>query len=195
MAEIESPLGPAWRPGVHGNTADGAGVALSETAPGSIVQAAAWRGEQRALLAAVAAATGLDLPDRPGGGALGETVSAFSIGPGRLLVVDQAEGLAARLSGELSAATGTVTDLSHGRTALRIAGPRAEWVLAKLFAIDFSAPAFAVGAGISTAHHDVFAQIQRTGAAQFDLYVFRSFARAFWRTLTHAAEEVGYEVS
>jgi sarcosine oxidase subunit gamma len=43
-------------------------------------------------------------------------------------------------------------------------------------------------------HHDIFAQIQRTGASQFDLYVFRSFARAFWNALSHASEEVGYEV-
>ena len=76
------------------------------------------------------------------------------------------------------AAIGTVTDLSHGRTAIRISGPKAEWVLAKFFAIDFALPAFPEGAGRSTAHHDIFAQIQRTGAEQFDLYVFRSFARS-----------------
>ena len=69
--------------------------------------------------------------------------------------------------------TGTVTDLSHGRTAIRIAGPKAEWVLAKFFAIDFSLPAFPVGSGLSTVHHDIFAQIQRSGADQFDIYVFR----------------------
>ncbi|MEQ9178343.1 MAG: sarcosine oxidase subunit gamma, partial [Nitratireductor sp.] len=28
----------------------------------------------------------------------------------------------------------------------------------------------------------------------FDLYVFRSFARAFWTALCHASEEVGYRV-
>jgi heterotetrameric sarcosine oxidase gamma subunit len=33
-------------------------------------------------------------------------------------------------------------------------------VLAKFFAIDFALPAFPVGAGRSTAHHDIFAQIQ-----------------------------------
>ena len=87
---------------------DGVGVALSETTPGSIVQAAAWRGGQPALLAAIAAVTGLDLPDLPGSGALGETVAAFSIGPGRVLAVDHAEGLAARLGAQLSAATGTI---------------------------------------------------------------------------------------
>ena len=73
-----------------------------------------------------------------------------------------------------------MTDLSHGRTAIRISGPKAEWVLAKFFAIDFSLPAFPVGSGVSTVHHDIFAQIQRTGANQFDLNVFRSFARSFW---------------
>ena len=67
-------------------------------------------------------------------------------------------------------------------------------MLAKFFAIDFSLPAFPVGSGISTNHHDIFAQIQRSGADQFDVYVFRSFARAFWTSLDHASEEVGYEV-
>lgn len=90
---------------------------------------------------------------------------------------------------------GAVTDLSHGRTAIRVAGPKSEWVLAKLFAVDLSAKSFPVGAGLSTKHHEIFAQIQRTGADQFDLYVFRSFARSFWHTLTRASEEVGYQVS
>ena len=62
-------------------------------------------------------------------------------------------------------------------------------------ALDFALPAFPVGKGCSVNHHDVFAQIQRTGPDAFDLYVFRSFARAFWTSLCHAAEEVGYEVA
>jgi len=138
--------------------------------------------------------TGLALPDGAGGGVAGSTRAAFGVGPGRFLVVDQAEGLAATLSAAITSETGTVTDLSHGRTAIRISGPQAEWVLAKLFAIDFALPAFPLGAGRATAHHDIFAQIQRTAEDAFDLYVFRSFARSFWTTLCHAAEEVGYEV-
>jgi sarcosine oxidase subunit gamma len=67
-------------------------------------------------------------------------------------------------------------------------------VLAKFFALDFSQTAFPLGAGRATSHHDIFAQIQRSGAEQFDLYVFRSFARAFWTALCHASEEVGYRV-
>ncbi|TJV43738.1 MAG: sarcosine oxidase subunit gamma family protein, partial [Mesorhizobium sp.] len=120
--------------------------------------------------------------------------SVFGFAPGKFTVVDEAEGLASAFANVVTPDIGTVTDLSHGRTAIRIAGPKAEWVLAKFFAIDFALPAFPVGAGRSTMHHDVFAQIQRTGADQFDIYVFRSFARSFWKALCHASEEVGYEV-
>jgi len=194
MVDIVPPLQPVWRPGSRGNLANGVGVELSETQPQSIVQTGAWPGEEKAVIAAIARVTGLSLPDGAGGGAVSETKSAFGIAPGRFLAVDEAEGLADALLKEISASIGTVVDLSHGRTAIRIAGPRAEWVLAKFFAVDFSLPALPVGSGLSTRHHDIFAQIQRTGPARFDIYLFRSFARSFWTALCHAAEEVGYEV-
>jgi len=194
MVEPLSPLAPVWKPGSHGNFADGVGVVLSETRPGSIVEAAAWHGEEKKLIAAIRKTSGLSLPDGAGAGTYSGGKGAFGIAPGRFLLVDRAEGLAARLREAVTADTGTVTDLSHGRTAIRIAGPRAEWVLSKLFAIDFALPAFPVGSGVATVHHDIFAQIQRTGADQFDIYVFRSFARSFWKALCHASEEVGYEV-
>lgn len=193
MVDVLSPLKPVWKPGTHGNTANGIGVVLTETQPGSIAQLAAWPGQEKKLLAAIKAVTGLALPD--GGGKASDSKAAFGIAPGKFLIVDQNEGLAATFSGAVTSEVGTVTDLSHGRTALRISGPKAEWVLAKFFAIDFALPAFPVGSGISTVHHDIFTHIQRTGAEQFDLYVFRSFARAFWTMLCHASEEVGYEVS
>lgn len=194
MVEPVSPLGAAWRSGSHGERADGPGVTLSETRPGSIVQAAAWPGEEKALIAAIRMATGLALPDGAGAGIAEDTRAAFGFAPGRFLVVDQAEGLDDKLSKVIPPSLGSVTDLSHGRTAIRIAGQKSEWVLSKFFAIDFAEPAFPVGAGRSTQHHDIFAQIQRTGPDQFDLYVFRSFARSFWTALCHGAEEVGYVV-
>ena len=194
MVEQQSPLEPVWKPGAHGKVLGGAGVVLEETQPGSIVQAAAFAGEERTLMAAIREVTGLALPDGAGGGIVSDGKSAFGIAPGRFLVVDQRDGAAAALKAAVPASVGTVTDLSHGRTAIRISGPKSEWVLAKFFAIDFSLPAFPEGAGRATAHHDIFAQLQRTGPEQFDLYVFRSFARSFWTALCHASEEVGYEV-
>lgn len=194
MVEQVSPLQPVFKPGSHGNFVGGVGVTLTETRPGSIVQVGAWPGQERELMAAIKAVTGLSLPDGAGGGVAEKTKAAFGIAPGKFLVADQTEGLGPNLTAAITAETGTVTDLSHGRTAIRIAGPKAEWVLAKFFAIDFSLTAFPVGAGRSTVHHDIFAQIQRTAGEQFDLYVFRSFARSFWTALCHGAAEVGYEV-
>ncbi|MGE0499358.1 MAG: sarcosine oxidase subunit gamma [Rhizobiaceae bacterium] len=195
MVETLSPLGDAWRPGRYGNTANGTGVRLFEMRPGSIVQVAAWSGREKAALTAIRKAAGIALPDGAGAGVAKGGKAAFGIGPGRFLVVDQADGLLDALTAALAAADGAVTGLSHGRTAVGIDGPRVEWVLAKLFPIDFALVAFPVGSGRATAHHDVLTLVQRTTQSQFVLYVYRSFARSFWKTLCHAAEEVGYEVA
>ncbi|UVK36430.1 sarcosine oxidase subunit gamma [Mesorhizobium sp. AR10] len=194
MVERQSPLEPALQAGSHGNFEHGVEVILSETRPGSILQLAAWSGEEKKLMAGIRTVTGLTLPDGAGGGSTDSVRSVFGFAPGKFTVVDEAEGLASAFAKVVTPAIGTITDLSHGRTAIRIAGPKAEWVLAKFFAIDFALPAFPIGAGRSTTHHDIFAQIQRTDADQFDIYVFRSFARSFWKALCHASEEVGYEV-
>ncbi len=194
MAEQLSPLGPVWKPGSHGNVAGGVGVTISETRPGSIVEAAAWHGTEKKLIAAIAKVVGLELPDGAGGGAFRNGAGAFGIAPGRFLLVDQAEGLAERLLERVPVDVGSVVDLSHGRTAIRVAGPEAEWVLSKFFAIDFSETAFPLGSGKATIHHDFFVQIQRTMPQSFDLYVFRSFARSFWQLLCHGAADVGYEI-
>ena len=194
LPERLSPLEPVYHPGSHGNFEHGIDVILSETRPGSILQVAAWPGEEKRLIDAIRKVTGLTLPDGAGGGASNGGRAAFGFAPGKFTVVDEAESLATAFAGVITPAIGTLTDLSHGRTAIRIAGPKAEWVMAKFFAIDFALPAFPLGAGRSTNHHDVFAQIQRSSADQFDIYVFRSFARSFWKALCHASEEVGYEV-
>lgn len=194
LPERQSPLEPDYHPGSHGNFEHGVDVILSETRPGSILQLAAWPGEEKRLIEVIRKVTGLALPDGAGGGVSSGARAAFGFAPGKFILVDEAEALAQAFAGSVTPAIGTLTDLSHGRTAIRIAGPKAEWVMAKFFAIDFALPAFPLGAGRSTNHHDIFAQIQRSGADQFDIYVFRSFARSFWKALCHASEEVGYEV-
>ena len=73
MVEQVSPLGAAWQPGRHNVTGTAPGVTLTETRPGSIVQVAAWQGEEKAVIAAIQKATGLKLPDGAGGGVATET--------------------------------------------------------------------------------------------------------------------------
>lgn len=194
MVDQLSPLEPVLRIGSHGDFTAGFGVTLSETQPGSIVQVAAWRGQERKAMDAIRDIAGIALPDGAGGGAVKGGKAVFGFAPGKFMVVDQEEGLAPSLAAAITADAGTVTDLSHGRTAIRVAGPQTAWVLAKFFAIDFSLTAFPLGSCRPTVHHDIFAQIQRTGGDSFDVYVFRSFARSFWKALCHACEEHGYEV-
>ncbi len=195
MVERESPIGADYRPGTYGNVADGIGFRLLELKPGSVVELVAWPGSEATVRAAIKAVTGLKLADAPGSGVATQAISAFGFAPGKWLVIDRAEGTGAQLDAALTSDAGSVTDLSHGRTVIRVSGPRVEWVLSKLFALDFAPAAFPVGAGKASAHHEIFAQIQRKGEAQFDLVVFRSYARSFWKTLRHLAEEVGCEVA
>lgn len=194
MAETLSPLEPVLRTGRYANTAAKIGVVLSEVSPGSILQVAAWPDTDAKVREAISKVLKLKLDGEPGAGAVARSAAAFGIAPARYLVVTDEEGAAERLVKAIPASVGSVTDLSHGRTAIRIEGEKAEWLLAKFFAVDFSRPKFPVGRGVSTNHHDVFAQIQRRSENCFELYVFRSFARSFWKALCHGAEEIGYEV-
>lgn len=194
MVEPESALEPVYRRGLHGNISAGIAIVFQELRPGSIVEVASWPGENAAILKAIETATDIKLKDASGAGATTENNAAFNIAPGRYLVVSQAEGLTDKLAKTIRTSAGTQTDLSHGRTAIAISGHKSEWLLAKFFAVDFSLQNLPVESGLSTVHHDVFAAIQRTKADQFDLYVYRSFARSFFSALCHAAEQDGYEI-
>ncbi|GAB4356471.1 MAG: sarcosine oxidase subunit gamma [Oricola sp.] len=190
----ESPLAGHCEPGDFGAVGEtGPGVVLSERFGLSIAELSAWRGADAKMRAAIRSAAGLALKTAPGSGMHRQGVSAFNIAPGRWLVSGDASGLVSALD-RAAGGHGTVTDLSHGRTVIRIDGEKSRWVLAKLFAVNLADGALATGDGLATAHHDIHAQIQRVGPNAFDLYVFRSFARSFWHLLRRSAEEAGYRI-
>ena len=103
MVERQSPLEPAWQPGVSRQFRRRVGVALDRDAagldrPGS----PPGRGEERTLIAAIRDVTGLALPDGAGGGVVGDGASRPSaFAPGRFLVVDQNEGLGRQAEPEM----------------------------------------------------------------------------------------------
>ena len=189
-----SPLAGHYERGEFGALTDaGPGVVLGERFGLAIAEVAAWRGSEVKMRAAIKTAAGLTLKAAPGSGVSKKDIAGFNIASGRWLVSGDKSGLVAAIDAA-AGEHGTITDLSHGRTVIRIDGQKSRWVLAKLFAVDFADSAFAAGNGLSTAHHDIHSQIQRVGPNAFDIYVFRSFARSFWRLLRHSAEEVGYRV-
>lgn len=117
-------------------------------------------------------------------------------GPDQYFVVAEGRGegalyreLKAKLSGIAS-----VSDQSHGRVIIRIAGPKARAVLAKGTPVDLHADAFPLGKSALTQMAHVGIHMTRVGEDAFDLSVFRGFAESYWEWITEQAEEFGYQV-
>lgn len=159
------------------------GVDLSERLCGSLVQMQAW---PKTITKAKAA--------------ISKTVKTrdavvMETGPGRWLIDDDGEGLEEIMRTTMASNIGAVTGLTHGRVVIAIKGPKATWVLSSGIAVDFDLPAFPVGTTQMSHHHEIGLTIHRTGENSFDLYVFTSYARAFWGWIEKASREVGTRIS
>jgi methylglutamate dehydrogenase subunit D len=89
----------------------------------------------------------------------------------------------------------SVSDQSHGRVALRIAGPKSRALLSKGTPVDLHTNEFPIGKSALTQMAHVGVHLTRTGADEFTLSVFRGFSESFWAWLTSQAGEFGYQVS
>ena len=98
-----------------------------------------------------------------------------------------------RLKAKL-AGIASVSDQSHGRVILRVAGPKARAVLAKGTPVDLHQDAFAIGSSALTQMAHVGVHLTRAGEDAFELSVFRGFSANFWDWLTDMSEEFGYQV-
>lgn len=83
-----------------------------------------------------------------------------------------------------------VTDQSDGWAGFSLSGPGAEAVLARLVPLDLRLPAFPVGRAARAALNHMSLVLLRAGAAEFELYVFRSMARSAWHELQEAMERL-----
>jgi len=117
-------------------------------------------------------------------------------GPDQYFVLAEGRGegalyreIKAKLAGLAS-----VTDQSHGRVIIRIAGPKARAVLAKGTPVDLHPAEFPVGKSALTQMAHVGVHLTRVGEDAYDLSVFRGFSESFWGWITEQAEEFGYQV-
>jgi len=178
------------------NAAGTVGVCLHAEVLASVTQVSTWITGVDVLETALAAACGQPLPARTGD--TRQTVLGLCIRTGPeefLLVSDQAADNTALLRRHIAADVGSVTDLSHARCRIRIAGDRSRDALSKLFAIDLREAAFPVGLVELTGHHHVPALLHRVGPDRFDIYVFTTYARDQLLTLADAALEFGVSVA
>ena len=97
----------------------------------------------------------------------------------------------ARFEAALTAADATVTDLSHGRTILRLEGEAAADVLAKGVAIDLDPAAFPTDRVAQSMIHHIDIVLHRLGPDAFELWVLRSFAESLAEWLLEAGAEFG----
>jgi heterotetrameric sarcosine oxidase gamma subunit len=189
-----SPLAHVLTPGRYGRALpEGPGVTLSSVHPCEIVSVIAAKGKARALAMAMKKDFGVALPG------MGESTSAR----GLTLVGVQPDGWLAlqpggtNLAGRLEDKAGRhcmVTSQSHGRTVIRIAGPRARDVLSKGTAVDLHQAVFKPGMAAATQIGHVGVTIACTGADSFDLITLSTFAAGFWDGLCELSLEWGYEV-
>ncbi len=168
------------------------GVVLRVGTLASVVQVSTWPDGIDALCAALRHAVA-ELPPRVAGQtATTQAGLLVRTGPEEfLLLSEQARDHVAAVRRHVTSDIGSVTDLSHARCRIHISGDRCLDTLAKLFAIDFRAPAFPLGQTRLTGHHHVPCLLHRLDTDGFDVYVFTTYALDQLATLIDAALEYG----
>ena len=142
------------------------------------------------LMSEAARVLGVALPRQPNTSASAERVRALWLGPDEWLIVSDASIAPTRTPG----VTLTFTDVSHGRAAVRLSGPRVRDALAKGCALDLDPRYFAVGACAQTAIARINIVLDHVAADVFDLYCPRSYAGSLWHWLNEAAAEYACNV-
>jgi heterotetrameric sarcosine oxidase gamma subunit len=176
-----SPLADIALQGRFGADKGAPGVTFTVRHPLSIVTVIARKDKSRALSVALAGLSGCTVQ---WAGADQYYAVAEGRGEGALFA-----DLKVKLAGLAS-----LSDQSHGRVVIRVAGPKARAVLAKGTPVDLHRDHFAMGASAVTQMAHVGIHLTRVSEDAFELSLFRGFAESFWEWLTEQAEEFGYQV-
>jgi heterotetrameric sarcosine oxidase gamma subunit len=169
------------------------GAVLEEQRPAAIAQINGAPTELQ--LASALGFLALDSTIEPRRACTGKGGTLLWNGPGQWLAVSpstSARGFIRDLRGALEPSGATITDLSHARSVIRIAGPKAREVMLKGCPLDLDSFEVNDCASSLLSHFNV--QIHCLGDQTFDLYVFRSFGLALWEWLVDAALEYGVEM-
>ena len=181
------------------STALGSRITIAERADLGLATVQARKGQDAALRDLIRQQYGVSPPQQPAV-ARAETIAFVGLGPQHWLAV--ADGRSHHLAPSLKAAVGplaSIVDQSGGYVVFRVGGPAIRDVLAKGFPIDLHERAFPPGAAATTMVAHVGAIIWRNddqdGQPCFDIAVFRSLSRSFWRWFSDAAAEFGCDVN
>lgn len=194
MPEIRSPLAAHLKPGTHGAVPkDGTPLTLLEHAPDKLAQIAGWEDFAEAAAPALSALGFDGLGDYRSVRASG-SAECMRIAPDKLLLsVTDALVLSSALA-ELDSSRVTTLDLSHARWLVRINGPVAEDLLARLAPLDFSLSNFQVGTFAQTGIHHVGVLIRRISIVIFEILIPVTWAATIWELISDTAAPFGYRI-
>ncbi len=167
--------------GAHG------GSAVAHVTPAKPATRLSLRAKPDAV-AALSAALGVDLPTRPKRSASSNGRHALWLGPDEWLVIDEAEAdLMAALSGV--GVLHSATDISHRNTAVLVSGPGASAAINSACPLDLTDAVFPVGAAARTVLGKIEMVLYRTGAEDYRVECWRSFAPYAFGILAEGAED------
>lgn len=199
MPEVRSPLVSCIVPGRHGAGQGDAPVTLTAVPLGALFQIAGWPDSFAARAGAVLGTLGF-----AGVGDYGTVqrvpgALAFRIAPERVLVrLADAGAWHAAVAGADPAETPSL-DLSHSRTIIRVAGPAAAELLARLVPIDLHVEVFPRDRCAQTGLHGVPVLLHRGDDGPvppaYDLYVPYTWAGSVWEVVAEGATPFGCRVA
>jgi methylglutamate dehydrogenase subunit D len=164
---------------------------IGEVTGWSLLQFATWSGRTRDFENEVVARSGMEAPKAVGDISRELLRTLIRIAPTRFWLLDDSGMDLTTVGGD--PAVVSLTPLSQGRQRFRLGGSRCCEVLAKCVAIDWVAPGSVPDRAVQTMLHRVPVLFLRVGAAEFDVYAPRSFARSVHEWIVDAALEFADE--
>jgi sarcosine oxidase subunit gamma len=193
-----SALLEAYQTGTYGAAPEGGpGIQLAERRGLAIIHLAGPGGDE-VFAAAVKGCLGISVPVIPNTTASAGDRRLLWLAPTRWLVVSTGDAPAEAVSGlnaALAGLSGAVTDVSSGRTVIRVRGRDARDLLAKGCPLDLHGSRFKPGDCAQSVLGAINVLLHATGdGAAIDLYCARGFALSMWEWLTDAAGEFGARI-
>jgi heterotetrameric sarcosine oxidase gamma subunit len=181
--------------GRYGRRTADPGVIVSEVREAGLATVTARKGRRATLIEAARSAFGVELPSLPRR-VEGRDMAFIWSGPDQWLAYREpapVRGMEVALA-EPFAGLASITDQSHGRTLLRVTGPRVRDALAKGIAIDLHPREFKTGHAAVTAVAHIGVHLWQTDdRPTYELAVPRGLALSFWHWLEASAAEFGLE--
>ncbi len=205
MAEFSwdptTPLSRVLVAGRHGESAGSAGVSLTELRDFELVQIMARRGQSEAAAQAAAREFGAPPPVKPQAVRAGQSILIWS-GPDQFLVLSARSKTASAFATLQKSLAGfaSLSDQSDGRALIRISGPNARTMLAKLVSLDLHDQSFPPVSAAATSIDHTGVNLWRgddadDGYAAFFMLVFSTFAESLWGTMLDAGAEYGIDIN